>query len=326
MSYIKEMKQKVLDGFEITKEEALKLADEPLEELAAAADEIRQKICGNGFDLCTIVNGKCGKCSEDCKYCAQSAHYHTECTDTYPLLSTEELLAGAKHNKEQGVLRYSIVTSGRALTDSEIGQVCESIRAIREEVDIAVCVSFGLLNEEQFKKIHEAGATRVHCNLESSEKFFKEVCTTHTYEDKIETLKAAKRAGMSVCSGGILGLGETMEDRIDMVLTARELGVKSIPVNFLNPIPGTPYENNKPLTSDEARRCIALFRFLVPDASIRLAGGRGLVGDKGEGCFKSGANAAISGDMLTTAGITVETDLKLLRQLGFKEQLCNDDI
>lgn len=324
MGYTEEIKQKVLGGGQVTKQEAEKLVLEPLEELTLAADEIRRKMCGNGFDLCTIVNGKCGKCSEDCKYCAQSAHYHTECTDTYPLLSTEELLAGARRNKDRGVLRYSIVTSGRALTDREIGQVCESIRAIRDEVDIAVCVSFGLLNEEQFKKIHEAGATRVHCNLESSERYFKEVCTTHTYQDKIETLKAAKRAGLSVCSGGILGLGETMEDRIDMVLTARELGVKSIPVNVLNPIPGTPYAGNTPLENDEIRRCVALFRFLVPEASIRLAGGRGLFGDKGEGCFKSGANAAISGDMLTTAGITVETDLKLLRKLGFEEKLCNE--
>ncbi len=324
MGYTEEIKQKVLGGGQVTKQEAEKLVLEPLKELTLAADEIRRKMCGNGFDLCTIVNGKCGKCSEDCKYCAQSAHYHTECTDTYPLLSTEELLAGARRNKDRGVLRYSIVTSGRALTDREIGQVCESIRAIRDEVDIAVCVSFGLLNEEQFKKIHEAGATRVHCNLESSERYFKEVCTTHTYQDKIETLKAAKRAGLSVCSGGILGLGETMEDRIDMVLTARELGVKSIPVNVLNPIPGTPYAGNTPLENDEIRRCVALFRFLVPEASIRLAGGRGLFGDKGEGCFKSGANAAISGDMLTTAGITVETDLKLLRKLGFEEKLCNE--
>lgn len=324
MGYTEEIKQKVLGGGQVTKQEAEKLVLEPLEELTLAADEIRRKMCGNGFDLCTIVNGKCGKCSEDCKYCAQSAHYHTECTDTYPLLSTEELLAGARRNKDRGVLRYSIVTSGRALTDREIGQVCESIRAIRDEVDIAVCVSFGLLNEEQFKKIHEAGATRVHCNLESSERYFKEVCTTHTYQDKIETLKAAKRAGLSVCSGGILGLGETMEDRIDMVLTARELGVKSIPVNVLNPIPGTPYAGNTPLENDEILRCVALFRFLVPEASIRLAGGRGLFGDKGEGCFKSGANAAISGDMLTTAGITVETDLKLLRKLGFEEKLCNE--
>ena len=163
----------------------------------------------------------------------------------------------------------------------------------------------------------EAGASRVHCNLESSERYFPSVCTTHTYADKIETLRAAKRAGLSICSGGIMGLGETMEDRIDMVLTARELGVKSIPVNVLNPIPGTPYENNPVLTNDEVRRIVAVFRFIIPDASIRLAGGRGLLGDKGEGCFAGGANAAISGDMLTTAGITVETDMALLEKMGY---------
>ena len=161
---------------------------------------------------------------------------------------------GARHNKEQGVLRYSIVTSGKALSDAEVDRVCESIRAIREQVGIEVCVSFGLLNEEQFKKIREAGATRAHCNLESSGRYFKEICTTHTYQQKIDTLNAAKRAGLSVCSGGIMGLGETMEDRIDMVLTARKLGVKSIPVNVLNPIPGTPYEHNRILTNDEVCR------------------------------------------------------------------------
>ena len=324
MSIVKDLKEKVLSGFLLTRKEALMLVDAPLEELAEAADEIRSRVCGDGFDICTIVNGKCGRCSEDCKYCAQSAHYHTACTETYPLLSTEQLLAGAKHNAGQGVRRYSIVTSGRRLTDREVDQVCESIRAIKKEVTIEVCVSFGLLGEEQFRKIHEAGASRVHCNLESSARYFPEVCTTHTYGEKIETLKAAKRAGMSVCSGGILGLGETMEDRIDMVLTARELGVKSIPVNLLNPIPGTPYGHNRPLSNDEARRCVAIFRFLIPDASIRLAGGRGLVGDKGEGCFTSGANAAISGDMLTTAGITVETDMELLEKLGYEARLCNE--
>lgn len=324
MGTISELKEKVLGGALITREEALTLMEAPLEELAAAADEIRQKMCGNGFDICTIINGKCGKCSEDCKYCAQSAHYHTACTETYPLLSTEELVAGARHNAGQGVLRYSIVTSGRKLSDKEVDQVCESIRAIKREAAIEVCVSFGLLGEEQFRKIKEAGASRVHCNLESSARYFPEVCTTHTYEEKIETLKAAKRAGLSVCSGGIMGLGETMEDRIDMVLTARELGVKSIPVNLLNPIPGTPYEKNRPLTNEEACRCVAIFRFLIPDASIRLAGGRGLTGDKGEACFRSGANAAISGDMLTTAGITVETDMKLLDQLGYEARLCNE--
>lgn len=323
MTVIENLKRKVMSGELISKEEALLLADAPLEELTAAADEIRSHFCQSGFDICTIVNGKCGKCSEDCKYCAQSAHYHTACSETYPLLSTEELVEGARHNKEQGVLRYSIVTSGKALSDAEVERVCESIRAIREQVGIEVCVSFGLLNEEQFKKIREAGATRAHCNLESSGRYFKEICTTHTYQQKIDTLNAAKRAGLSVCSGGIMGLGETMEDRIEMVLTARELGVKSIPVNVLNPIPGTPYEHNRILTNDEVCRCVAIFRFLIPDASIRLAGGRGLLGDKGEACFRSGANAAISGDMLTTSGINMETDMELLKTLEYEVRLYN---
>ncbi len=318
MSFTEEMKDKILRGKWIGREEALRLAEEPLEELRQAADEIRRKVCGSGFDLCTIVNAKCGRCSEDCRYCAQSAHYRTACEESYPLLSTQELLEDARRNAQQGVLRYSMVTSGRRLSEEEVEQACESIRRIRAEVPIEVCVSFGLLDEVQFRKIKAAGASRVHCNLESSARYFPSVCTTHTYEEKIRTLQAAKRAGLSICSGGILGLGETMEDRIDMVLTARELGVKSIPVNLLNPIPGTPYENRVPLDNEEACRCVALFRFLIPDASIRLAGGRGLLGDKGEACFLSGANAAISGDMLTTAGITVEKDMELLRSSGFE--------
>lgn len=321
MNLVEKLKSKVLAGGEVTREEALELMDAPLEELSQAADQLREHFCGDRFDLCTIVNGKCGKCSEDCKYCAQSAHYHTSLEESYPLLSTEELVKGAAENKRQGVLRYSIVTSGRKLSDREVDQVCESIRAIREQVGIEVCVSFGLLGEEAFRKLKEAGASRVHCNLESSRRYFPQVCTTHTYDEKIETMKAARRAGLSVCSGGIIGLGETMEDRIDMVLTARELGVKSVPVNLLNPIPGTPYEHNPVLTEDELRRVVAIFRFLISDGNIRLAGGRGLLEDKGARCFCSGANAAISGDMLTTAGITVERDLEMLRKLGYQVRL-----
>lgn len=318
MSFVIDMREKIYGGKEINREEALKLADEPLEELIQAADEIRAHFCGNTFDICTIINGKCGKCSEDCKYCAQSAHYHTSCEESYPLLSSKEILEQAKKNDERGVLRYSIVTSGKHLSDEEINKVCESIREVREKTNIRVCVSFGLLTEAQFRKIKEAGASRVHCNLETSKRYFPEVCTTHTFEQKVETLKAAKRAGLSICSGGIMGLGETMEDRIDMALVIRELGVKSIPVNLLNPIPGTPYEGNRVLTNDELCRIVAIYRFLIPDASIRLAGGRGIIGDKGAKCFKSGANAAISGDMLTTAGITVETDLELLKNLNYE--------
>lgn len=321
MGIVEELKQKVLGGGEVTREEALKLVEAPLEELAQAADQLREHFCGDRFDLCTIVNGKCGKCSEDCKYCAQSAHYHTTLEESYPLLSTEELVKGAAENKRQGVLRYSIVTSGRKLSDREVDQVCESIRAIREQVGIEVCVSFGLLGEEAFRKLKEAGASRVHCNLESSRRYFPQVCTTHTYDEKIQTMQAAQRAGLSVCSGGIIGLGETMEDRIDMVLTARQLGVKSVPVNLLNPIPGTPYEHNPVLTEDELRRVVAIFRFLIPDGNIRLAGGRGLLEDKGARCFRSGSNAAISGDMLTTSGITVQRDQEMLNELGYQVRL-----
>lgn len=324
MEKIQELKEKVFCGDLLEKQEIMELLEAPLEELSQAADEIREHFCGNRFDMCTIINGKCGKCSEDCKYCAQSIHFHTNCEESYPLLSTDKLLEQARHNKEQGVLRYSIVTSGKRLSDREVEQVCDSIRSIRRETGIEVCVSFGLLGIEQFKKIKEAGASRVHCNLESSERYFKEVCTTHTYQEKIETLKAAKEAGLSVCSGGIMGLGETMEDRVDMAFALRNLGVTSIPVNLLNPIPGTPCEKNRVLSNEELIRIAAIFRFIIPDASIRLAGGRGLLPDKGRKCFKSGANAAISGDMLTTAGITVETDMELLKELGYEVRLSHE--
>ena len=313
---IQELKEEIYNGKRIGKEEALFLAEQPLEELSQAADEIRRHFCGDGFDICTIINGKSGRCSEDCKYCAQSAHYHTG-AEEYPLLDTEEITAHAKYNDERGVLRYSIVTSGKRLNDKEVDQMCESIRDIKAKTGIGVCVSFGLLNEEQYRKIKEAGAERVHNNLESSRRYFPEVCTTHTYDDKIAALRAAQAAGLSICSGGIMGLGETMEDRIDMALTARELGVRSIPVNMLNPIPGTPYEHNEKLKPEDMQRIVAVYRFLVPDASIRLAGGRGLLPDKGRACFCSGANAAISGDMLTTSGITIETDMQMLKELGY---------
>lgn len=323
MDCITGLKRRVLSGEQLGRDDALALCDAPLEPLCTAADELRQHFCANTFDLCTIVNGKCGRCCEDCKYCAQSIHYPTQIAE-YPLLSTEELLRQAEYNARRGVLRYSIVTSGKRLGSAEVARVCESIRAIRERIGIAVCVSFGLLDEAAFCSLRDAGASRVHCNLETSRRYFPSVCTTHSYEEKIETLRAARRAGLSVCSGGIMGLGETMEDRVDMALTLRGLGIRSVPVNFLNPIPGTPYAHNAPLSDVEKRRIIAIYRFLLPDASIRLAGGRGMLPDKGEACFRGGANAAISGDMLTTAGITIETDLALLAKLGYEVKFQNE--
>lgn len=322
MSVLDKFTEAVLHGAGITQEEALLLYEQPLQELCEHADRIRRHFCGDRFDLCTIINGKSGHCSENCKFCAQSAHYHT-CAEEYPLLSADEIVAQAKKNHQQGVLRYSIVTSGKRLSDSEVDIMCETIRRIKAEVGIAVCVSFGLLKEAQYRKLKEAGVTRVHNNLETSRRNFPNVCTTHTFDDKIAAIRAAQAAGLTVCSGGIMGLGETVEDRVDMAFTLRELGIKSVPVNLLNPIPGTPFERNQTLTNDALRRIVAVYRFILPDASIRLAGGRGLLPDQGRQCFRSGANAAISGDMLTTAGITVETDMALLRALGYEVKICN---
>ena len=324
MYNVEELKKKVLNGEVIGKEEALFLAEEaPLNELTEAANEIRKHFCKNKFDICTIINGKSGKCSENCKFCAQSSFYHTKVNE-YSLLDSKAIVKEAKYNDERGVLRFSIVTSGRKLSDKEVDSVCESIREIGKNTSVSICGSFGLLSEEQYKKLKEAGLTRVHNNLETSKRNFKNVCTTHTFEEKIQAIKNAQNAGLNVCSGGIMGLGETMEDRIDMVLVLRELGVLSIPVNMLNPIKGTPFENNKLLTNDEICRIVAVFRFLIPNAAIRLAGGRGLLEDKGEKCFLSGANAAISGDMLTTSGITIKEDMDLLEKIGYKPELLNE--
>lgn len=320
MNQINELKSRILSGGQINKAEALSLYDAPLEELCAAANEIREHFCGSRFDMCTIINGKSGHCSENCKYCAQSAFYHSR-IEEYPLLEAGEIVEQAKINDSQGVLRYSIVTSGKRLSSGEVDKMCEAIRQIRRETNISVCVSFGLLDEAQFKKAKEAGAVRVHNNLETSRRNFPNVCTTHTFDDKIAAIKAAQNAGLSVCSGGIMGMGETPEDRVDMALTIRELGIKSVPVNMLNPIPGTPYEGLPKLTNDDMCRIVAVFRFLLPDASIRLAGGRGLLPDKGRACFESGANAAISGDMLTTSGISVAADMALLKELGYEVRL-----
>lgn len=314
------LEQKVLQGEAITREEALWLSHQPLDELCTAADRLRQQFRGNTFDLCTIINAKSGLCPEDCRFCAQSAHNRTG-AEVYPLLSQEAIVQEALKNQAQGVLRFSIVTSGKRLSQEEVEVLCRVIQRIRQVCSISLCGSFGLLNETQYGMLKKAGISRIHNNLETSRRNFPNICTTHTFDDKVAAIRAAQAAGLTVCSGGIMGLGETEEDRIDMALTLRELGIKSVPLNLLNPIPGTPMEGNKRLSSDDMRRIAAVYRFLLPDASIRLAGGRGLLPDKGAGCFRSGANAAISGDMLTTAGITVETDLALLDKLGYEVKL-----
>ncbi len=320
---IKSLTEKVLAGGQIEMEQALWLYIHPLSELTGAADMIRRRFCGSKFDLCSIINAKSGRCSENCMFCAQSA-YNRTCAAEYSLLPIDKILAQAEKDASQGVHRFSIVTSGKRLTNGEIEKVCSAVRCIKKNVGISVCVSVGLLSEEQFRCLKEAGVSRAHNNLETSRRNFPNVCTTHTFDDKLRAIRAAKSAGLSVCSGGIMGLGETVKDRIEMAFSLRELCVKSVPVNMLNAIKGTPFEKNQRLTDEDMRRIIAVYRFILPSAFIRLAGGRGLLGDKGKSCFTSGANAAITGDMLTTAGITVETDKEILTDLKYDMKECHE--
>ena len=295
----------------------MELTAAPLGPLCRAADQIRAAFCGNRFDFCSIVNGKSGKCAEDCKFCAQSACYWGN-PAVYPLKSADELAEEAAHNARRGVGRFSVVTSGRRLTDGEVESLCESFRAIRRRTSILFCASCGLLTPGQFAALRAAGVGRYHNNLETSRRYFPAVCTTHTYDQKRDVLRMAREAGMELCSGGIIGMGETWEDRVDLALDLRELDVASVPLNVLNPIPGTPFGNLPVLEEEEGCRTAALFRFLLPAAAIRLAGGRGLSATKGAGAFRSGANAAITGDMLTTAGVGIADDLRLVRGLGYE--------
>lgn len=317
---INKIKDKILSGYNITYNEALSLADAQLNELLEAADEIRKHFCSNIFDICSIINAKSGKCSENCKFCAQSAHYKTNINE-YPLLDKEKIVENALYMAEKGVLRFSIVTSGKALTDKDVEILADTIKEIKSKSNISICASLGLLTDENFKKLKDAGLERVHNNLETSENFFSSVCTTHTFDDKINALKAALQSGLSVCSGGIIGLGESMQDRIDLAFSLKELGIKSVPLNILSPVKGTPYENNNPLSEEEILKTISIFRFILPDAFIRLAGGRALLSDKGRKAFLSGANAAITGDMLTTYGISVDTDMQIIKETGYIVEL-----
>lgn len=316
MTMIQELKTRILNGGMISREEALALYEAPLEELCSAARQIQLHFCQNRFDLCTIINGKSGRCPENCRFCAQSA-YSSSSAEEYPLLDADTIVQEAGRNHRQGVPRFSIVTSGRQLNDREVDRMCLAIQRIRKETGCLVCASFGLLDQSQYEKLKEAGVTRIHNNLETSRSNFPNVCTTHTFDQKLAAHKSRPRPpGLQCAAAGSWAWARTPEDQVDMALSLRELGIRSVPVNMLNPIPGTPLGHLAPLTGDQMRRIVAVFRFLLPDAFIRLAGGRGLLPDKGRSCFLSGANAAISGDMLTTSGISTAADLQMLSELG----------
>ena len=309
--------QEIIDGRRITREDDLNFfLTCDLKELCEGADRIRKACVGDKVDLCSIINGRSGRCPEDCKYCAQSAHHHTSC-EIYDFLPEEEIVKMCHVHEEEGVDRFSIVTSGRALTGEEFDKAIHAYETMKKECKIDLCASMGFVTAEQLHRLHEAGVTSYHHNIETSRRNFPNICTTHTYDMKINTLKMIKAEGMCACSGGIIGMGETWEDRIDMAITLSELGIKSIPLNILRPIPGTPLEHQATLSEDEILRTIAIFRYINPTAMVRLAAGRNSMEHSGEQAFRSGANAAITGDMLTTSGNRISEDQEMLAAMGF---------
>lgn len=314
---VEDLKKRVAQGYEISVHEACSLQDTDLEELCNAADELRFLFCGDTFDFCAIINGKSGKCSEDCKYCAQSVHYKTD-IEEYPLLDGKVVVDEARDNFIKGIGRFSIVTSGKTLKDKEIDALCMIYSRIGNDCGVYLCASHGLLSEKQFKKLKQAGVSRYHNNLETSRNYFPQICSTHSYDEKLEAIRMAKHAGLEICSGGIFGLGETFEDRIDMAFELKSLGVLSVPINIFSPIKGTPLGDSEVIGYDEVRRSAAVFRFILPRAFLRTAGGRGALEDKGLRMFSSGVNGAISGDMLTTSGITADIDKKMVTGLGYR--------
>ncbi len=307
----------VLAGHDLEFGDALELAMEAdPAELYQAADELRQKLHKNSLDLCSIVNAKSGKCSENCKFCAQSSHYNVEVA-TYDVVDVAKAVALAKENEQLGVQRFSLVTAGRTVSEKHLEEFRLIYRRLQEETQLSLCASMGFLTPEKALKLKEMGVTRYHCNLETSRSFFPKVCTSHTWDEKVATIKIAREAGLEVCSGGIIGMGESLEQRLELAFELRELAILSIPLNILTPIKETPFADIKPLSVAEVLTCVAMFRFINPVAVIRLAGGRNLLGEQQRRCFTAGANGAIVGNYLTTVGNSLREDIEMFRALGF---------
>lgn len=319
MISLEEIKERLIAGGHITRAEAVELAAWPdLDELCDAADAVTRALQPDRVDSCSIVNARSGLCGENCKWCAQSVHYSTGC-ERYPSLPYERVLEAARHNEREGIQRFSLVTSGRAVAGAELDTFCDQFRRLSEDTGLYLCASMGLLDRDAMRRLAEAGVKRYHCNMETSDKVFRRLCSTHTPDDKRRTIAYAREAGMDVCSGGIIGMGETMDDRIDFAFELADLNPDSVPINILNPIPGTPLESTPLISEEEIIRTAALFRFVLPRQSIRFAGGRMRLSESSmERMMRGGVNGVLMGDMLTTVSNQIADDKRLFAETGWK--------
>ncbi len=315
---LRNIRSKLESGAPITSSEALSLLNLPNSEcmeLFSLANSLRAKL-GDRVDLCSIVNAKCGLCPEDCKFCAQSAHNDAG-VEPYGLMDEEEILDMALMMKEEGAARFCIVTSGKEANEGDFERILSAIRRIRKETSLSVCVSIGMLTEEPARRLKKAGATRIHHNLETSKSFFRNICTTHSYDEKIRTVEVAKDAVLEVCCGGIIGMGESAKDRVELAFALRKLDVDSVPINILNPFQGTPLSDASPITPMEVLKTIAVFRLILPQKNIRVAGGREKnLRDLQCLSLLSGANGLLLGNYLTTPGRVPHEDISMICDLG----------
>lgn len=287
----------------------------PLGEIMLLADRIRSRDAGSKLELCSIMNAKSGMCGEDCKFCAQSGRHSTS-APVYPFKSKDEILACAARAKDIGADRFDIVTSGGALSDEELKIACDAISEITNKMGMKMCASLGCLGEKQALLLKKAGLSRYHHNIETSPSFFSKIVTTHTFQDRIDTIRAAKRCGLEVCSGGIIGMGESWADRIEMALILKELDVDSVPINILVPIKGTPLGETQPLSCADAIRTIAVFRIVLKDKIIKIAAGReSVLKDFQAMAFMAGANGMLIGGYLTIKGREIEDDRRLAEEI-----------
>ncbi len=311
----------VLKGDLLSQEQALILAGvctEDLPELMAAARKVRERFRGDSVSLCAIINAKSGRCAEDCRFCAQSVRYETG-VESYPLIPDGQILEGAENSAQDGVSLFCIVTSGRRVTPEELERICAVLRKMRKEGRVRPCASLGTLGIDDLKRLKKAGLIRYHHNIETARSFYESVCTTHSYEERIKTVSHVKEAGLEICCGGILGMGETMEQRVEMAMALRDLQVDSIPLNFLNPIPGTPLAGQEPLGREEILKTVALFRLINPSSEIRACAGReACLGEDQGMLLDAGIDGILTGDYLTTKGTSPYKDREMIAVHGLR--------